>query len=246
MFCKQCGNKLEEGAKFCNGCGAAVTPENNNVQSVQPTQASSNDNTKVFKVLSYFGLLFLIGMFVKEKDDKSVRFHVGQGMILCIAGVATSIVYSIISAIAVAFSSLKLNCTSFIFISKGLLSLLSFSFSNTECSFKSRPTRRFDGGEPNGKNYTATRPRYGGQENEPKRAFGEGRRGECQSVEAQKRTYQRDTLFDAHRHLRRLVSSSLILLLYRADLRLDIRHHPGKLLLFYGKRIHEHIDDDRI
>ena len=110
MFCKQCGNKLEEGAKFCNGCGAAVTPENNNVQSVQPTQASSNDNTKVFKVLSYFGLLFLIGMFVKEKDDKSVRFHVGQGMILCIAGVATSIVYSIISAIAVAFNTKSSSC----------------------------------------------------------------------------------------------------------------------------------------
>ena len=103
MFCKQCGNRLEDGAKFCNGCGAAV--ENNAPQAnYQPAgQAStSNSNAKIYKILAYIGILFLVGLLANKENDKSVRFHVGQGIVLCIAGVAASIVYSIISAIAFA------------------------------------------------------------------------------------------------------------------------------------------------
>ena len=36
----------------------------------------------LYKVLSYIGPLFLISFFVKERNNKGVRIHCGQGMIL--------------------------------------------------------------------------------------------------------------------------------------------------------------------
>ena len=36
-FCSYCGTKLDDGARFCKGCGKAV---------VQTTQATSESNTK--------------------------------------------------------------------------------------------------------------------------------------------------------------------------------------------------------
>lgn len=44
----------------------------------------AKDENKVFKILSYIWILWLVGLFCKEKKDKSVRFHVGQGIILTI------------------------------------------------------------------------------------------------------------------------------------------------------------------
>lgn len=117
MFCKQCGNRLEEGARFCNSCGATVVPENNMNQNVNPNmgqpmqqqpmnygyaQPQTNSNAKLFKILSYFGILFLVGLCGNKENDKSVRFHVGQGIILCISYVAVSIVRVVLSIISYA------------------------------------------------------------------------------------------------------------------------------------------------
>lgn len=58
---------------------------------------NENDNEKIYRVLSYIGLLWLVGLFVKEKDNKDVRFHVGQGMILTIANLCASFVVNLIN-----------------------------------------------------------------------------------------------------------------------------------------------------
>jgi len=71
------------------------------VEEQAKAEAPKSDN-KVYKILSYIGILWLVGMFVKEKNDKSVRFHVGQGIILTIAGVIVSIAASIINNLIIA------------------------------------------------------------------------------------------------------------------------------------------------
>jgi len=58
------------------------------------------DNRKLFSILSYIGILWLIGLLVQpEKNDPRVRFHVGQGIMLSILGFGASIAVSIIMGI---------------------------------------------------------------------------------------------------------------------------------------------------
>lgn len=57
-------------------------------------------NTILFSILSYLGILWLIPLLV-EKNDKIVRFHVNQGIVLCIFDVIGSIAIGILSAIFV-------------------------------------------------------------------------------------------------------------------------------------------------
>ena len=54
--------------------------------------------TKSIAWLSYLGLLFLIPMFV-YKESPYTKFHVNQGIVLCILDVAGGIVLGIVSAV---------------------------------------------------------------------------------------------------------------------------------------------------
>ena len=57
---------------------------------------SNTDNKKIYCILSYIGILWLIGLLVQEKDDPKVKFHVGQGMILSIIQIGLIIIVSIV------------------------------------------------------------------------------------------------------------------------------------------------------
>lgn len=54
--------------------------------------------TKSIAWLSYLGILFLIPMFV-YKESPYTKFHVNQGIVLCILDVAGGVVLGIVSAI---------------------------------------------------------------------------------------------------------------------------------------------------
>jgi len=58
------------------------------------------DNRKLYCILSYVGILWLIGMLAQnEKSDPRVRFHVGQGIILTIYSVGLSLITGILMSI---------------------------------------------------------------------------------------------------------------------------------------------------
>jgi len=57
------------------------------------------DDIKIFKIISYLGL-WIVGLFVKQKNDKKLKFHVGQGIILSIYCVASNLVKIIITELA--------------------------------------------------------------------------------------------------------------------------------------------------
>ena len=54
-------------------------------------------NVKLYSILSYIGFLWIIGVLVKEKDNKTLKFHVGQGIILSIFCFAIGTFSSILS-----------------------------------------------------------------------------------------------------------------------------------------------------
>lgn len=66
---------------------------------VTPTpNAKDVADNKVFAVLAYFGILFLIPL-LAAKESPFARFHANQGLILFLAGIAVAIVASILSIV---------------------------------------------------------------------------------------------------------------------------------------------------
>ncbi len=128
-YCSKCGAQVQDGVKFCQGCGAAVeTKVENNAQKAQPRHAApqndfsqkiqNHNNTadttaefdaqdigsnKAMAILAYFGPLVLIPIFA-AKDSKFARYHSNQGLVLLLAAIAYGIVYNILSAIILAIS----------------------------------------------------------------------------------------------------------------------------------------------
>lgn len=54
---------------------------------------------KIFHILSYIPYLFLISLFIPEKNNPTVRFHCGQGMILTIVSLVFEIIFTILGFI---------------------------------------------------------------------------------------------------------------------------------------------------
>lgn len=109
MNCTNCGAEIGEGKAFCGECGTSVNGEvNTNVQNNTAVNGQTTTNTnegwspKVYKILSYIGILWLVGMFGKRKNEPAVRFHVGQGIILTICTVILSIVIYLINTFVIA------------------------------------------------------------------------------------------------------------------------------------------------
>jgi len=99
-FCRQCGTKFDDGVKFCPGCGTS------SAQGAAPAAAAVSDDAhqnKVMAILAYFGPLVLIPIFA-AKESRFARFHSNQGVVLLLACIAYSIVYSVLSGILLAIS----------------------------------------------------------------------------------------------------------------------------------------------
>lgn len=65
-----------------------------------PIENDYNDKTKAYKILSYIGILWIIGLLVPEKNNKGLRFHVGQGIILSIFNI---LLYAVVQLINILF-----------------------------------------------------------------------------------------------------------------------------------------------
>ncbi len=87
-----------------------VTPKKTNTKSTKPKKEVvkeiiptkeelkySDEDIKIYKILSYVGFLWIIGLLVPYKNDKSLKFHVGQGIILSICEFVLSISVSLIN-----------------------------------------------------------------------------------------------------------------------------------------------------
>lgn len=127
-FCGKCGTQCQEGTNFCPSCGTPTAqpqqPPRPRPQPVQQPQAGYTSrfqamnntadssaefdaqdvqNNKAMAILAYLGLLVFIPMFV-SKDSPFVKYHVNQGLVLCIAGVAYGILSLLLNSIILAIS----------------------------------------------------------------------------------------------------------------------------------------------
>lgn len=93
---------------------------------VYPQYTMPVDNTKAFSILSYIGILWLVGL-LTDRNNLRVRFHVNQGIILTIfeiaVNVAISIVKSIISVIFIQSFSGFMMLSQLGMVVNGILSL---------------------------------------------------------------------------------------------------------------------------
>ncbi len=115
-FCSKCGVKLDDNAKFCANCGAAVAGEQrqttadnkdfsakvaalNNTPDISSEMdlQDINDN-KFLAVVSYISILVLIPIFAAP-NSKYARFHANQGLVLFILEIALSVVKLILKSI---------------------------------------------------------------------------------------------------------------------------------------------------
>jgi len=113
--CPKCGASVEDGVKFCQTCGEAIPAagqndaQQNNFQSTINNLGNTPDSTDEFDqadinankglaCLSYLSLLVLIPLFV-AKESKFARFHVNQGLVLAVAGIALSVLGGIVGRI---------------------------------------------------------------------------------------------------------------------------------------------------
>ena len=79
--------------------------------SAEYEQEDVNKN-RVFGILSYVGILFLIGIFA-AKDSKWRKFHTNQGIVLCIAEFAVLLTLGLLGYIpyvGIVFSILEYVC----------------------------------------------------------------------------------------------------------------------------------------
>lgn len=78
----------------------STKPKKEVVKEIIPTKEElkySDEDIKIYKILSYIGFLWIIGLLVPYKNDKSLKFHVGQGIILSIFEFVLSISVSLIN-----------------------------------------------------------------------------------------------------------------------------------------------------
>ncbi len=128
-FCGKCGTKVDEGVKFCPGCGNAMEAAAAEQQAAAVQEPATNQNdfsakvsalgntadttadfdkedieqNKVMGILAYLSWLVLIPIFAAPKS-KFARFHANQGLVLAITEVAWWIATAILNVILYAIS----------------------------------------------------------------------------------------------------------------------------------------------
>ena len=98
-FCGSCGAQVPEDANVCPGCGAGIgqAPAYEAPEVVVDEAKDASDN-KLMGILGY--VFFLIPIITGDaKKSPFVKFHTNQGMILWAAGIAYSILFTIVSII---------------------------------------------------------------------------------------------------------------------------------------------------
>ena len=98
------------------------------------TNNSVNEkNIKLYSILAYIGILWIVGCLVKEKNDKKLRFHVGQGMLITLLNIAVAavnriVIYNVFTNTTVVFGTTIKTVSSTGYAIASLLSLAPLVF----------------------------------------------------------------------------------------------------------------------
>lgn len=135
--CNHCGALISSFSRTCEYCGMSVGSTGNSTQDfvngafdtvnhatkkVDNMMKDDVSQDKIYGVLSYIGLLWLIPFFLR-KDSRFVRFHLNQGLILIICNIATSLIATVCKKIGLDFMGYVslLNLVWFVFAILGII-----------------------------------------------------------------------------------------------------------------------------
>lgn len=65
---------------------------------IPQSSVAQTDNTKLYSILAYIGILFVVGL-IADPNNHKVRFHINQGIVLFIFEIVVSIVLSVFAFI---------------------------------------------------------------------------------------------------------------------------------------------------
>ena len=120
-FCGNCGTKVEDGVKFCPGCGAVINAQaqqnvppvqdqaqqqsQQNDQQAPPNEAAKEpkDVTHMFdpadieknKAMGLLGYLIFFIPLLAAKDSAFAKFHANQGFVLFLSYIGASVLWII-------------------------------------------------------------------------------------------------------------------------------------------------------
>ena len=110
IFCSHCGSQEQDGAQFCQSCGAPIGAASTGAAPTQPnqynphvaTQSNDAEENKGMAILAY--ILFFIPLLTGDfKKSPFVKYHTNQGILLFITyaalGIATQLIRSLLWAI---------------------------------------------------------------------------------------------------------------------------------------------------
>jgi uncharacterized membrane protein len=108
VFCGKCGQKVEEGVKFCPACGTPLQANaDQSVNDASPQSVAEStaefekkdiEQNKVMAILAYFGILVFIPI-LAARESKFARYHANQGLILFIVLIGWKIIDYILTSL---------------------------------------------------------------------------------------------------------------------------------------------------
>jgi uncharacterized membrane protein len=99
MYCVQCGLRLNGGARYCKGCGAATKRSFYTGPGEEAGfDARDIEQNKAIAALAYIPFLFFLPL-VSCPESRFARYHANQGLVFLIVTMIWSAIFGAISAI---------------------------------------------------------------------------------------------------------------------------------------------------
>ncbi len=91
MICLNCGKNIPNKYEYCPHCGYKIKIESSDDKNKEKTSKEEIDTGKGMAIVCYFNLLVIIPL-IFEKSNNFVRYHINQGLSLCLFTIVTGVI----------------------------------------------------------------------------------------------------------------------------------------------------------
>lgn len=106
MICPRCGKEINDNSKYCSECGERIEEVKVEVEpEIMDDEYTKEDieNNKVLSLFSYISFLFIIPL-IACSNSKYAKFHVNQGIMLCITNVVFEAILKALKVLELSFA----------------------------------------------------------------------------------------------------------------------------------------------
>lgn len=91
MICLNCGKNIPNKYEYCPHCGYKIKIESSDDKNKEKTSKEEIDTGKGMAIVCYLNLLVIIPL-IFEKSNNFVRYHINQGLSLCLFTIVTGVI----------------------------------------------------------------------------------------------------------------------------------------------------------